>query len=183
MPTVTIQSSTQTEGGVPVTTYYKIIYTSAGATREKSGVFSEAETTFDLQSDMRGDVEVQAWAESESNVQSETVTTTAKVDIDGPDVTITDSIVDAEGNVNISFQAVDTISGVDVENVRVNGKLIAVTETDGVVKGTFKADGSASYEIIACDIAEMRQNRSALFRLNWQQHRLRRLPARRHILM
>lgn len=153
VPTVTIQSSTQTEGGVPVTTYYKIIYTSAGATREKSGVFSEAETTFDLQSDMQGDVEVQAWAESESNVQSETVTTTAKVDIDGPDVTITDSIVDAEGNVNISFQAVDTISGVDVENVRVNGKLIAVTETDGVVKGTFKADGSASYEIIACDIA------------------------------
>ncbi len=153
VPTVTIQSSTQTEGGVPVTTYYKIIYTSAGATREKSGVFSEAETTFDLQSDMQGDVEVQAWAESESNVQSETVTTTAKVDIDGPDVTITDSIVDAEGNVNISFQAVDTISGVDIENVRVNGKLIAVTETDGVVKGTFKADGSASYEIIACDIA------------------------------
>lgn len=153
VPTVTIQSSTQTEGGVPVTTYYKIIYTSAGATREKSGVFSEAETTFDLQSDMQGDVEVQAWAESESNVQSETVTTTAKIDIDGPDVTITDSIVDAEGNVNISFQAVDTISGVDVENVRVNGKLIAVTETDGVVKGTFKADGSASYEIIACDIA------------------------------
>lgn len=153
VPTVTIQSSTQTEGGVPVTTYYKIIYTSAGATREKSGVFSEAETTFDLQSDMQGDVEVQAWAESESNVQSETVTTTAKVDIDGPDVTITDSIVDAEGNVNISFHAVDTISGVDVENVRVNGKLIAVTETDGVVKGTFKADGSASYEIIACDIA------------------------------
>lgn len=153
VPTVTIQSSTQTEGGVPVTTYYKIIYTSAGATREKSGVFSEAEATFELQSDMQGDVEVQAWAESESNVQSETTSATAKVDIDGPVVTITDSIVDTEGNVNISFQAVDAISGVDVENVRVNGKLIAVTETDGVVKGTFKADGSASYEIIACDIA------------------------------
>lgn len=68
-------------------------------------------------------------------------------------MTITDSVVDANGDVTINFQAIDLISGVDTDRVLVNGNAVSVTDTDGVAKGSFKADGSATYTIVAYDNA------------------------------
>ena len=96
---------------------------------------------------------VEAWAVSEAGCQSDTASEDAKVDIDGPAVTITDSVVDANGDVTINFQAIDLISGVDTDRVLVNGNAVSVTDTDGVAKGSFKADGSATYTIVAYDNA------------------------------
>lgn len=77
---------------------------------------------------------MEAWAVSEAGCQSDTASEDAKVDIDGPAVTITDSVVDANGDVTINFQAIDLISGVDTDRVLVNGNAVSVTDTDGVAK-------------------------------------------------
>lgn len=150
-PQVTIKSTTQTKDSVPVKTYYKVIYTDAAGKHESSDSFTGESYTFALEG--QGDVKVQAWAVSEAGCQSDTMSEDAKVDIEGPAVTITDSAVDANGEVTINFQAIDLISGVDTEKVLVNGNAVAVTDTDGVAKGSFKADGSAIYTITAYDNA------------------------------
>lgn len=150
-PNVTIRSTIQTIDNVPVKTYYKVMYTDASGKHEFSDSFTGEEYTFAL--DGQGDVEVSSWAVSEAGCQSDTASETAKVDREGPAVTITDSVVDSDGIVTINFQAIDLISGVDTDQVLVNGSAVAVTDTDGVAKGSFRADGSAVYTIIAWDNA------------------------------
>lgn len=150
-PKVTIKSTTETSDKVPVKTYYKVIYTDASGKHESQDSFTGESYTFAL--DGQGDVTVEAWAVSEAGCQSDTASEDAKVDIDGPAVTITDSVVDANGDVTINFQAIDLISGVDTDRVLVNGNAVSVTDTDGVAKGSFKADGSATYTIVAYDNA------------------------------
>ena len=150
-PKVTIKSTTETSDKVPVKTYYKVIYTDASGKHESQDSFTGESYTFAL--DGQGDVTVEAWAVSEAGCQSDTASEDAKVDIDGPAVTITDSVVDANGDVTINFQAIDLISGVDTDWVLVNGNAVSVTDTDGVAKGSFKADGSATYTIVAYDNA------------------------------
>lgn len=151
-PKVTITSTTETKDDhVPVKTYYKVIYTDENGRHETSDSFDTETHTFELVG--QGDVTIEAYAESESKKSSDTATENAKVDITGPVVTIKDSVVDANGDVTINFQAVDLISGVDTEKVLVNGNPVAVTDTDGVATGSFKADGSGTYEIVAYDNA------------------------------
>lgn len=150
-PNVTIKSTTETSDKVPVKTYYKVIYTDANGKHESQDSFTGESYTFAL--DGQGDVTVQAWAVSEAGCQSDTASEDAKVDIEGPNVKIIDSVVDTDGNVTINFQAIDLISGVDTDRVLVNGNAVSVTDTDGVTKGSFKADGSATYTIVAYDNA------------------------------
>lgn len=150
-PNVTINSTTKTSDNVPVKTYYKVTYKDASGTHEFSDSFSEESKTFPI--DAQGDVTVEAWAISEADCRSDTASESTKVDIDGPTVQITESVVDADGDVTINFQAIDLVSGVDTEKVFVNGNAVTVTDTDGVTKGSFKADGSATYTIVAYDNA------------------------------
>lgn len=150
-PNVTIKSTTETSDKVPVKTYYKVIYTDASGKHESQDSFTGESHTFALEG--QGDVTVQAWAVSEAGCQSDTASEDAKVDIEGPNVKIIDSVVDTDGNVTINFQAIDLISGVDTDRVLVNGNAVSVTDTDGVAKGSFKADGSATYTIVAYDNA------------------------------
>lgn len=150
-PNVTINSTTKTSDNVPVKTYYKVTYKDASGTHDFSDSFSEESKTFPI--DAQGDVTVEAWAVSEADCRSDTASESTKVDIDGPVVQITESVVDADGDVTINFQAIDLVSGVDTEKVFVNGNAVTVTDTDGVTKGSFKADGSATYTIVAYDNA------------------------------
>lgn len=151
-PTITINSVTATEDDkVPVTTYYKVTVVSADGKQESTASFDTASTNFQLPYD--GEVTVEAWAVSKSDCQSDTAKEIVKSDIVAPKVEITDSVVDADGIVNISFKVTDLVSGVDTDKVLVNGNPIAVTDTDGVVTGSFQADGSAVYELVAHDKA------------------------------
>lgn len=150
-PKVAITSTTKTKDNVPVKTYYKVIYKDASGKHELSDSFTGESHIFDLEG--QGDVTIETWAVSEAGCQSDTASEDAKVDIDGPTVTITDSVVDANGDVTINFQIIDLVSGVDTDKVLVNGNAVTVTETDGVAKGSFKADGSATYTIVAYDNA------------------------------
>lgn len=150
-PKATISSTTTTSDGVPVKTYYKVIYMDENGRHETSDSFEEASHTIIL--DGQGEVTIESWAVSEAGCQSDIITEYAKVDITGPVVSIKDSVVDANGDVTINFQAIDLISGVNTEKVLVNGNAVSVNETDGVAVGSFKADGSNTYEIVAYDNA------------------------------
>lgn len=150
-PVVTITSTAQTSDKVPVKTYYKVIYTNETGVHESSDSFSSATHSFTL--DVQGEVTIEAWAVSESGITSESDTEKAKVDVEGPQIKITDSVEGADGTTTISFQITDLVSGVDTTKVSVNQTALKVTESDGVVKGSFQLDGSASYIIEAQDLA------------------------------
>lgn len=151
-PTITINSVTATEGDqVPVTTYYRVTVVNADGKQESTASFDTASTSFQLPFD--GEVMVEAWTVSKSDCRSDTASETVKSDIDAPRVEITDSVVDADGIVTISFKVTDLVSGVNPDKVLVNGNPIAVTDTDGVITGSFQADGSAAYELVAQDKA------------------------------
>ncbi len=147
MPTVTILSQETTSDGVPVVTTYKV---TVDGNQLQSIVDSEAEK-IDITSE--GEILIEAWSKSKAECMSDTATETIKIDINGPEITITDSTVDADGNTIIKFTVTDEISGVDKNEVYVNGELIDVTENDGVITGTFVANDKQGYSIVAKDIA------------------------------
>lgn len=146
-PYITIVSEDETTDGVPVTTYYRI---TSGSKQLERVVSSEE---YDFQLEYEGIVTIEVWSVSASNCQSDTVTATVKVDVDAPDVYISESTVDEKGVVNINFKATDDVSGINTDNVLVNGKAIEVTESDDIVTGSFKADGSNIYTIVVEDKA------------------------------
>lgn len=147
MPTVTILSQDTTSDGVPVTTTYKVV---VDGNQLQSVVESESEI-IDITNE--GTVVVEAWSKSKANCVSDTATETIKIDINGPDITITDSTVDSDGNTVIEFTVTDEVSGVDKDEVYVNGEKIQVTEDNGVITGSFIANSSQGYSIVAKDIA------------------------------
>lgn len=150
-PKVTIKSTAQTSDQVPVTTYYKVIYKDATGAHEAESSFTTADHTFNL--DGQGEVMIEAWAISESGCSSVTVSQVANVDVDAPVVVIKNSFADVSGIVTVNFQVTDSVSGVDTENVLVNGSKVSVKEKDGVVTGSFRADKSTEYRIVAYDKA------------------------------
>lgn len=147
MPTVTILSQDETSDGVPVTTTYKI---TVGGNQIQANVDSEEEV---LNITSEGEILVEAWSKSKADCLSDTATETVKIDINGPEITITDSTVDADGNTVIKFTVTDEISGVDLEEVYVNDEAVSVTEENGVVTGSFVANDKQGYSIVAYDIA------------------------------
>ncbi len=147
MPTITILSQETTSDGVPVMTTYRV---TVDGNQIQSVAESEAEK-IDVTSE--GEILVEAWSKSMAECLSDTATETIKIDVNGPEITITDSDVDDDGNTIIKFTVTDKISGVDKNEVYVNGELINVTEEDGVITGTFMANSKQGYSIIAKDIA------------------------------
>lgn len=146
-PYITIVSENETTDGIPVTTYYRI--TTGNKEIEKT-VNSEE---YEFQLSDEGTVTIEAWSVSASNCKSNTVTAVVKVDVDAPDVYISESTVDENGAVTINFKATDEVSGVNLDKVMINGKPVTVEEVDGIVTGSFKADGSNTYSITVEDNA------------------------------
>ena len=147
-PEITIKSTDRTSDGVPVTTYYKV----KAAKKETEKTTNTTDYTFTLSE--QGNVVIEAWSVSASGCKSSVVKKEIKVDTKAPDVYITESTSDSNGNLVINFNATDNISGVDVSSVTVNGSAINVEEKAGVVSGSFAADGSVDeYEIVVKDKA------------------------------
>lgn len=147
LPTVTILSQDKTSDGVPVTTTYKMV---VGGNQIQSNVDSESEQ---LNITSQGEIVIEAWSKSKADCVSDVVAKTLKIDVDGPEVTITDSSVDEDGNTLIKFVVTDEISGVDTDEIYVNDELIEVTDVDGVITGSFVANNNQNYSIVAKDIA------------------------------
>ncbi len=147
MPTVTILSQDTTSDGVPVTTTYKL---TVGNSQVQANVDSEEE---ELVLTSQGEILVEAWSKSKANCISDTASKTVKIDINGPQITITDSTVDSDGNTVINFTVTDEISGVDVDEVYVNGEAVEVSDDNGIVTGSFIANNNQTYSIEAKDIA------------------------------
>ncbi len=147
LPTVTILSQDKTSDGVPVTTTYKMV---VGGNQIQSTVDSESEQ---LNITSEGEIVIEAWSKSKADCVSDVVTKTLKIDINGPEVTITDSSVDEDGNTLIKFVVTDEISGVDADEIYVNDELVEVTDVDGVITGSFVANNNQGYKIVAKDIA------------------------------
>lgn len=146
-PYITILSEEETTDGVPVTTYYRI----TTGNKEIEKTVNSEEYKFQLSDE--GTVTIEAWSVSASNCKSNTATAVVKVDVDAPDVYISESTVDETGAVTINFKATDEVSGVNLDKIMINGEPVAVEETDGIVTGSFKADGSNTYSITVEDNA------------------------------
>ncbi len=147
IPTVTILSQDTTSDGVPVTTTYKL---TVGGNQIQANVDSEEEK---LNITSEGEILVEAWSKSKAECLSDTASETIKIDVNGPEITIVDSSVDEDGNTLIKFTVTDKVSGVDVDEVYVNGEAVKVTEENGIVTGSFVADNNQTYSIVAKDIA------------------------------
>ncbi len=148
-PEVTITSTDTLSDGAKVVTHYTITYDDG--THSESDTFTGASKTFTLEK--QGHVVVTAYAVSESNVRSGTGQDEADIDTEKPVIEITDSKVDSAGNVTVSFKVNDSTSGVDTTKVTVNGEPVTVSEVDGLVTGSFKANGTIEYVIEAYDNA------------------------------
>ncbi len=146
-PEVTITSSETTADGVPVTTFYNVITED----RERKYEFTGTTEVFSLKDE--GMVTIEAWCESASGVISNVVYKDVYVDLDAPDIQITESVADDKGDMSIKFKIFDDVSGVNVNKVFVNGKQIELVMDEDSVTGTFLADGSDIYEITAEDYA------------------------------
>ena len=152
-PLITIDSSTKTSDGLPVTTVYKV----EGDENMYSDMFTSTKREFVLgddandHSEWENEVKISAYAATSANT-SKTVTQTFKVDTKIPVVDITSSVV-TDGTVTVNFKVTDEVSGVDTTKVYVNGKAVPVTSQDGLVTGSFSASGEDNYTIYAYDIA------------------------------
>ena len=146
-PEVTITYATETSDGVPVETYYKIITENS----EKEYVLSDANNIFTLSN--QGEVTIEAWSVSESGCTSNVISKTINADKDAPDIQIFESSVDDDGILTINFKIYDTVSGVNLDKVCINGKSVEVVEEDGVITGSFVVSENETYEITAEDYA------------------------------
>ena len=147
-PKATVNSTTMTADNTAVTTHYKVIY-NKGANSD-SDTFTTATKSFTV--DKQGEVSIEAYAVSQSGVESLKATKTLKVDTELPKVEITSSVV-ADGNVTVNFRVTDQVSGPDATKVYVNDTPIHVDENDGLITGSFTAAGNNTYTIYAYDIA------------------------------
>lgn len=147
-PYIKITSSLTTSDGVPVDTYYRVT-DSNGNIVEKA--VNSADYEFQL--NKQGAIKIEAWSVSKSNCMSDVVSEDVKVDTDAPDVYITESEIDENGDIHIRFNASDTVSKVDTDNVYINDTKLDVEEVDGIVEGRFEAEPGVNYEISVRDNA------------------------------
>ena len=146
-PEIQIKSSEVTRDNVPVTTHYKIITED----RERESRFTQADEVFTLK--YEGSITIEAWAESASGVKSEKTTRELSVDVDAPEIYITESATDDDGRINVKFRIVDEVSGVNKDKVTVNGNAVDTIEEQGAVTGSFDATYGDEFVICAEDNA------------------------------
>lgn len=147
-PAITIKSTTITEqDGVSVSTYYTIV----NGEREKQDIFSSAQKDFNL--DEEGNIVIDAWAVSGTGKPSNHAIANIKVDLSEPVIEMKESMVDAEGRVTINFTAYDTISGININTAKLNGKTLIVRENDGTISGSFIVADEGTYELTVEDMA------------------------------
>lgn len=147
-PAITIKSTTVTEqDGVSVSTYYTIV----NGEREKQDVFALDRKDFNLGEE--GDIVIDAWAVSGTGKPSNHAIANIKVDLSNPVIDMKESIVDAEGRVTINFSAYDTVSGININTAKLNGKTLIVRENDGTISGSFTVADEGTYELTVEDMA------------------------------
>lgn len=149
-PEVTISYEEMTADGVEVESYYSVTAVVGEATNTTERVLSPSNSTFTV--DDEGTVTISAWSVSDSGKESAVSSAEIKVDLTAPDIQITDSVANEDGDLVISYRITDNVSGVDSAKVMINGTPVEVTIEDGAVIGTFVAEDS-SYELTAEDIA------------------------------
>ncbi len=147
IPSVTISSQKFTIDGVPVTTYYRV--TSGEKVTEKAT--DEETVVFDVT--FEGEVKVEAWSKSSAGCVSDTSTLVIKVDTEAPDAYITEATVNNEGKPVINFKAQDDTSGINQDEIYVNGKKLEVLDDNGVISGSFVVESSKKYTILIKDMA------------------------------
>lgn len=147
-PAITIKSTTVTEkDGVSVSTYYTIV----NGEKEKQDIFTLAQKDFNLGEE--GDIVIDAWAVSGTGKPSNHAIANVKVDLSEPVIDMKESIVDAEGRVTINFTAYDTVSGININTAKLNGKTLIVRENDGTISGSFVVANEGTYELTVEDMA------------------------------
>lgn len=147
-PAITIKSTTVTEkDGVSVSTYYTII----NGEKEKQALFDLAQKDFNLSEE--GDIVIDAWAKSGTGKLSNHAKANVKVDLSKPVIDMKESVVDAEGRVTINFTAYDTVSGININSAKLNGKTLIVRENDGTISGSFVVADEGTYELTVEDMA------------------------------
>lgn len=148
-PNVMIDCQVLTSDNVKVTTYYKVITEGSSSQLPVPGNTDHVEFTLEAQ----GDITIEAWSVSEAGIESTHTIKNIKADTVRPTIEIVNATVDAEGDMYINFRAKDSISGVDSSKVLLNGQTIAVTEENNAVVGSFKAEGTRTYNLSVEDIA------------------------------
>ncbi|MCM1273103.1 MAG: YDG domain-containing protein [Clostridium sp.] len=148
-PYVTISSSLETPNDkIPVTTNYGI----KAGNKETERTFTTREHEFQLTDE--GIIVLTAYAMSGSNCKSNEITSIVKVDLGNPSITMDEAVADADGNAIINFRISDDVSGVDPNNITLNGTKMDVSIDDlGVVTGSFKAVSGSHYTLEAGDMA------------------------------
>ncbi len=148
-PYVTISSSIETPNDkIPVTTNYGVKIGS----KETEKTFTTREHEFQLSDE--GIITLTAYAMSGSNCKSNEVTSIVKVDLGEPYITMDGATADKDGNAVINFRINDDVSGVDPNNIYLNGtKLDARIDDQGVVTGSFTAVAGGHYTLEASDLA------------------------------
>lgn len=149
-PEVTITYEDMTSDGVEVESYYSVKAIVGESTNTTERVLSPSNNVFTI--DDEGTVTISAWSISDSGKESGVSTAELKVDLTAPDIQITDSVANEEGDLVISFRITDKVSGVDDAKVMINGTPVEVTVEDDAVVGTFVAEDN-EYELTAVDMA------------------------------
>lgn len=148
-PNVAIDCQVLTSDNVKVTTYYKVITEGSSSQLPVPSNTDHVEFTLEAQ----GDITIEAWSVSEAGIESTHTIKNIKADTVRPTIEIVNATVDAAGDMYINFRAKDSISGVDSSKVLLNGQTIAVTEENNAVVGSFKAEGTRTYNLSVEDIA------------------------------
>ena len=146
-PVVTITAFDTTEDGVPVTTYCKI----TTASKEIEKVITADNNVFSLEEE--GNVKIDVWSVSAAGVSSQIVSRELNVDITKPEVKITGSSRNEAGNLVVDFTVSDSVSGVNLNKVLINGDSTQLTTSGGVISGSFEVVGENTYEIYVEDLA------------------------------
>lgn len=148
-PEVSVDCKSLTSDNVKVTTYYKII--TDNSTNQVSIPSGQEHIEFDLEA--QGKVTVEAWSVSEAGIESKHTTKTLNIDTVAPTIEIVNATVSDDGNMYINFRVKDNTSGVVAGKVFLNDSAIEVTEENGALVGSFKAEGTRTYKLVAEDTA------------------------------
>lgn len=148
-PEVSVDCKSLTSDNVKVTTYYKII--TDNTTNQMSLPSNSEHVDFTL--DTQGEVTIEAWSVSEAGIESTHTTKLVNIDTVAPEIEILNATAADDGSMYINFRIKDNTSGVAAEKVFLNGKAIEVTVEDNAIIGSFKAEGTKTYRLLAEDIA------------------------------
>ncbi|MBE5944142.1 MAG: LPXTG cell wall anchor domain-containing protein [Lachnospiraceae bacterium] len=150
-PEVTITYEEMTSDGVEVESYYTLTAVVGNSSNTTQRVLTSANSSFYISDE--GTVTIEAWSVSDSGKESGKSSAEIKVDLSAPDIQITDSVANENGDLVVSFRITDKISGVELSNVTINGESVNVTIEESALVGNFVADDSGIYILQAEDVA------------------------------